>query len=202
VSRLRIAVLVALASLVAPAAQAQQASIIGVAVDDTKAVVPGVAVTATDQAAGRQIVAITNERGEYRLLNMPAGKYTIQAELSGFSTVVLRDVELLVGQNATIPLTMELAGARLTVLAVPWHGLTIAGRRTPTAGRWAAAAAGPPLMELSAGRGVTASDVSNSMAPARWTTSAAEPRRPQITQKVAAPFGCRADRESIAEFGS
>src|SRR6185436_17731908 len=109
VNRLRIAVLVALASLVGPAAYAKQASIIGVAVDDTKAVVPGVSVTATDQAAGRQIVAVTNERGEYRLLNMPAGKYTIQAELSGFSTVVLRDVELLVGQNATIPFTMKLA---------------------------------------------------------------------------------------------
>ena len=78
-SRLRTAVLVALVSLVGAVAHAQQASIVGIAVDDTKSVLPGVSVTATDQAAGRQISAVTNERGEYRLLNIPAGKYTVQA---------------------------------------------------------------------------------------------------------------------------
>src|SRR4029450_10107696 len=95
--------------LVGSVVSPQQASIVGTAVDDTKAVLPGVSVTATDQAAGRQIVAITNERGESRLLNVPPGRYTVQAELAGFSSVVLRDVELLVGQNATIAFTMKLA---------------------------------------------------------------------------------------------
>jgi hypothetical protein len=47
VSRFRIAVLVALISVVASAAQAQQASIVGSAVDDTKALLPGVSITAT-----------------------------------------------------------------------------------------------------------------------------------------------------------
>ena len=94
-----------------PVAQAQQASIIGTAVDDTKAVLPGVSVTATDQATGRQLVAVTNERGEYRLLNLPPGKYTVQAELAGSRPSSLKDVELLVGQNATIPVHDE-AGAR------------------------------------------------------------------------------------------
>ena len=54
-SRLRIVVLVALASLVGSVASAQQASIIGTAMDESKAVLPGVNVTATDQAAGRTI---------------------------------------------------------------------------------------------------------------------------------------------------
>ena len=52
-SRLRIVVLVALASLVGSIASAQQASITGTAMDESKAVLPGVNVTATDQAAGR-----------------------------------------------------------------------------------------------------------------------------------------------------
>src|SRR4029077_15131425 len=90
----------------------------GTAVDDTKAVLPGVNVTATDQAAGRQQTAVTHEKGEYRLANLPAGKYTIQAELSGFTTVVLRDVEILVGQNATIPITMKLASVTETLTVV------------------------------------------------------------------------------------
>jgi hypothetical protein len=47
VSRLRIVVLVALASLVGSVASAQQASITGVAMDESKAVLPGVNITAT-----------------------------------------------------------------------------------------------------------------------------------------------------------
>src|SRR4029077_5031389 len=108
-SRLRISVFVALVSVFGSVAYAQQGSITGTVIDDTKSVLPGVSVTATDQEAGRQLAAVTNEKGDYRLANVPAGKYTIQAELSGFTTVVLRDVEILVGQNATISITLKLA---------------------------------------------------------------------------------------------
>ena len=87
VRRLSCAFVVGIVLFMAPAAAAQQASIIGLATDDTRSVLPGVSVTATDQASGRQIAAVSNERGEYRLLNVPPGKYNIQAELSGFSTV-------------------------------------------------------------------------------------------------------------------
>jgi hypothetical protein len=55
------------------------------------------------------------------LLNLPPGMYTIQAELAGFATVVLRDVELLVGQHATIPLTMKLAQVSETLEASPYR---------------------------------------------------------------------------------
>src|SRR6188508_1134264 len=104
--------------LLASPALAQQGSIIGTAVDETKAALPGVAITATDQDTGRTMTAVTNERGEYRIVNVPPGKYTIQAELAGFTTVSLRDVELLVGQNARLPLTLRLATVNetLTVL--------------------------------------------------------------------------------------
>ena len=115
---LRISVLVALAAVFASAAYAQEGSITGVAVDDTKAVLPGVSVTATDQAAGRQTVAVTDAKGEYRLVNVLPGKYTIQAELSGFATVLLKDVEILVGQHATIVLTMKLAQVSETLTVV------------------------------------------------------------------------------------
>jgi hypothetical protein len=209
VSRLRNAVLVALVSLVSSVAQAQQASIIGTAVDDTKSVLPGVSVTATDQAAGRQATAVTNERGEYRLQNLPPGKYTVQAELSGFSTVVLRDVELLVGQNATIPLTMKLAqvSETLTVIGetplVDTASSQVAGNvdrrqmeQLPLQGRnW---------MELSKlVKGVTANDVGNSVGTGAmddmWQLNL---DGQQITQKVAGSgFGQpRFSRESIAEF--
>jgi len=209
VSRLRIVVLVALASLVGSAAYAQQASITGVAMDESKAVLPGVSVTATDQAAGRTLVAVTNEKGQYLLQNMPPGKYSLQAELSGFSSVVFKDVELLVGQNATIPFTLKLASVTETLTVIGETPLVdttssqVAGNvdrrqmeQLPLQGRnW---------MELSKlVKGVTANDVGNSIGTGAmddlWQLNL---DGQQITQKVAGSgFGQpKFSRESIAEF--
>ncbi len=208
-SRLRIVVLVALVSLVGSAAYAQQASIVGTAMDESKAVLPGVNVTATDQATGRQIVGVTNEKGEYRLQNIPPGKYAVQAELSGFATVMFKDVELLVGQNATIPFTLKLASVTETLTVIGETPLVdttssqVAGNvdrrqmeQLPLQGRnW---------MELSKlVKGVTANDVGNSIGTGAmddlWQLNL---DGQQITQKVAGSgFGQpKFSRESIAEF--
>jgi hypothetical protein len=89
-------------------------------------------------------------KGEYRLLNVPAGNYKLQAELSGFATVVLAKVELLVGQNANIPFTLKIAqvSETLTVLGesplVDTSSSQVAGNVEPAAdGR--VAAPGPQL---------------------------------------------------------
>src|SRR5882672_9333755 len=81
------------------AAYAQNATVAGSVVDQSKALLPGATVTATDVSTGRQFVALTTERGEYRLAGVMPGKYTLQAELAGFTSSVISDVELLVGQN-------------------------------------------------------------------------------------------------------
>src|SRR5690242_10724307 len=65
--------------LTAATARAQDATVVGTVTDESKAVMPGVTVTATDPASGRQITAVTNERGEYRLVGLPPSRYTIQA---------------------------------------------------------------------------------------------------------------------------
>jgi len=201
-------ILVAVLSLAASLAQAQQASIIGTTTDETKALLPGVTVTATDQATGRQNTAVTDERGEYRLLNLPPGKYTVQAELTGFQTVILRDVELLVGQNATIPIALKLAQVNETVTVVGETPLVdtassqVAGNVTrqqmedmPLMGRnW---------MELSKlVKGITANDVGNTPGVSRDDDFQLNLDGQQITQKVAGSgFGQpKFSRESIAEF--
>src|SRR5712692_5575255 len=195
-------------SVVASVASAQEASIVGVAVDDTKSVLPGVGVSAIDQATGRLMIAVTNERGEYRLLNMPPGTYTLRAELSGFSTVVLSDVELLVGQNATIPLTLRLAtvSETLTVLGesplVDTTSSQVTGNvdrrqmeELPLQGRnW---------MELSKLiKGITANDVGNTPGVSRDDDFQLNLDGQQITQKIAGSgFGQpKFSREAIAEF--
>src|SRR5262245_46818704 len=87
----------------ASAARAQQASLLGTATDESKAVLPGVSVTATNLETGASSASITNDRGEYRISNLLPGKYSVKAELTGFAAVVIEEVELLVGQNATAP---------------------------------------------------------------------------------------------------
>ena len=96
--------------VLASAARAQDAAVIvGTVADTSRAVLPGVTVTATSVDTGRQYVAVTDERGEYRLPGIAPGTYKLQAELAGFATVVLPEVELLVGQNATVPFTLQVA---------------------------------------------------------------------------------------------
>jgi hypothetical protein len=96
--------------LAAPAyAQVAAASITGQVTDSSKSVLPGVTVTATATATGRSVVSVSDARGEYRFVNIPPGTYSIVAELAGFAAAKVANVELLVGQTATIPLVMGLA---------------------------------------------------------------------------------------------
>jgi hypothetical protein len=99
----------ALVLLGSATAFAQEGSIIGTVTDETKSVLPGVTITATSLDTGRTLTAVSNERGEYQIRGVPAGRYKVQAELTGFSTVVIPTLELLVGQNRTVPFTLQVA---------------------------------------------------------------------------------------------
>ena len=90
-------------------AYAQEASIFGSITDTTSGALPGVTVTATSLETGRVFSGVSDERGEYRLRGLAPGRYKVQAELSGFATVVVPDVELLVGQNRSVPFAMQVA---------------------------------------------------------------------------------------------
>src|SRR5262249_16991239 len=177
--------------------------------DQTGAVLPGATVTATNLETGGQIVGVSDARGEYRLASVPPGKYRVQAELAGFTTVVVSSVELLVGQNATLPFSLKLAQVTETLTVTGESPLVdtassqVAGNvdrrqmeQLPLQGRnW---------MELSKlVKGVTANDVGNSVGTGAmddlWQLNL---DGQQITQKVAGSgFGQpRFSRESIAEF--
>jgi len=93
---------------------AQEAVITGTVTDSTGGVLPGVTVTALHEATGNTFVAVTDERGIYRI---PArvGGYRLTAELSGFTTVTRSGVTLLVGQTANVPLQLTVSGVAETV---------------------------------------------------------------------------------------
>jgi hypothetical protein len=147
------------------AVHAQQASIVGTVVDQSKAVIPGVTITATELGTGRQFSGVSDARGEYRLPGVDAGRYRVQAELAGFTTVVVPEVELLVGQNATVPFSLTVASLSET-LTVAGQAPLVDTRSTQIAGNVdrrqmeALPLSGRNWMELAMlVKGVTANDV-------------------------------------------
>ena len=86
-------------------AYAQDATLMGTIRDNTGGVLPGVTVTATNEAAGTTFVAVTDESGVYRI-PVRAGVYRVSAELSGFATVVRPNVEILLGRQIALNLEM------------------------------------------------------------------------------------------------
>lgn len=201
---------IVLLALTGPAiANAQQnATLSGTVVDDSRAVLPGATVTATDLGTGYVQSAVSNDRGEYRLANLPPGKYSVTAELSGFGTLKIPEIQLLVGQNATIPLQLKVAALEETVTVtsaaplVDVRSSQVAGNvdrrqmeELPLAGRnW---------MELSLQvKGITANSVDNRPGVGDDTAFQLNLDGQQITNKVASSgFGQpKFSREAIAEF--
>ena len=188
-------------------AVAQDGSFIGTVTDQSKAFLPGATVTATNVENGRQFTGTTDARGEYRLPGLSAGRYKVQAELSGFTTVVLPEVELLVGQNRTVPFVLSIAALSETVTVtgesplVDTRSSSVAGNvdrrqmeELPLQGRnW---------LELSMMvKGITANSVENQPG-VRDRQFQLNLDGQEITQQVAGSgFGQpRFSREAIAEF--
>ena len=83
--RSRSLILALFAALYLPAiavAQINTATVNGVVHDESKAVLPGATVTATDLETGRRYTAVSDERGAYQF-SFPPGLYKMQAELAG-----------------------------------------------------------------------------------------------------------------------
>ncbi|MGE0814434.1 MAG: carboxypeptidase regulatory-like domain-containing protein [Vicinamibacterales bacterium] len=198
--------MVAAITFAASLAFAQEATIIGTVTDETKGAMPGATVTATSLETGRLFTDVSDERGDYRLRGLPAGRYKVQAELSGFATVIVPEVELLVGQNRTVPFVLKVAALSetLTVTAesplVDVSSTQVAGNvdrrqmeELPLQGRnW---------MELAMQvKGITANAVDTN--PVRDRQFQLNLDGQEITQQVAGGgFGQpRFSREAIAEF--
>lgn len=88
-------------------AQNRSANVSGIVKDGTGAVLPGVTVAARAVATNQTRQTVTDERGRYALPNLDIGQTDLSAELAGFQTA-RRTVELTVGQNAQLDLTMQI----------------------------------------------------------------------------------------------
>ena len=86
--------------------QSTNATVSGTVTDSTGAVLPGLMVTATNNATGIVTTVFTNETGVYNVASLLPGVYTVKAELPGFQTQTYTNVQL--GNAAQVRLNFSL----------------------------------------------------------------------------------------------
>ena len=108
--------LVVICALSVPAAAAAQASIAGTVHDSSGAVLPGVTVEASSPALIEKTRSVvTDGTGQYRIVDLRPGTYTISFSLQGFSTVKREGIELAGSFTATVNADMKVGTVTETV---------------------------------------------------------------------------------------
>jgi hypothetical protein len=105
--------------LLAPAfafAQAGGASITGTVKDASGAVLPGVTMEVSSPALTEKTrTAVTDGSGQYRIIDLPPGTYTLSATLPGFNTVQRTGLELSGNVVITIPVELKVGALQETI---------------------------------------------------------------------------------------
>src|SRR5438093_10970631 len=107
-----------IACLLVPAyASAQAASgIAGVVKDASGAVMPGVTVEAASDALIEKVRSVvSDEAGQYKIVDLRPGVYTVTFTLSGFSTIKREGIELSAGFTAAVNADMRVGSLEETI---------------------------------------------------------------------------------------
>jgi hypothetical protein len=142
-----------------------QASITGVVKDSSGAVLPGVTVEVASPALIEKTrEAVSDGTGQYRIVDLRPGTYSVTFTLTGFSTVKREDIELSGSFVATINADMKVGAVAETITvsgATPIVDVQSVRRQTilsnetlttvPTARSWAATAVLIPGITIQAG---------------------------------------------------
>jgi hypothetical protein len=77
------------------------------AVRDANGVIPGVAVTLTNEATNISREVVTNEVGQYNFPAVPPGTYTLKSQISGYKTFESKGVTVGTQQFVTLDVTLD-----------------------------------------------------------------------------------------------
>ena len=114
--RLREGLAVLALLVLVPAAAFAQASITGTVKDASGAVLPGVTVEASSPALIEKTrSAVTDGAGQYRIVDLRAGVYSVTFTLTGFSSVKRDGVELTGSFTAAINADMKVGAIEETI---------------------------------------------------------------------------------------
>lgn len=83
------------------------ASITGRVLDSSGGAISQAAVTVQSVETGETRAVTTDDAGNYRVLQLPVGRYIVKTEKQGFKVRVQEGVNLVVGQEAVVDLTLE-----------------------------------------------------------------------------------------------
>src|SRR5258705_7300123 len=95
-------------------AQADQGRIVGTVTDATGAIVPGATVVVKNERTGEERTATTNEAGYFVVLALKPSTYSISVSAQSL-TIRASGVQLLVGQELNLPLTLQATGVEAKV---------------------------------------------------------------------------------------
>lgn len=107
--------LLMLAIATATLGQRNAASIFGSVTDPSGAAVPRVSIKATNENTGVESVATTNDVGNFTLLDLAPGPYTLSTTAQGFKQYIQKNLVLNVDQRPQINIVLELGNASESV---------------------------------------------------------------------------------------
>jgi carboxypeptidase family protein/TonB-dependent receptor-like protein len=111
-----LAAVVVLALASAPvSAQVDRGSIVGTVRDASGAVVPNATIAVTNKATNVSVTTLSNTAGEYQVLALLPGTYTVRANASGFQTEVRDDVVINVQSRPEIDFTLRVGSVQQEV---------------------------------------------------------------------------------------
>jgi hypothetical protein len=102
--------------LVWPSLAAAQASLTGTVRDTSGGVLPGVTVEASSPVLIEKVrAAVTDDTGQFRIVDLRPGTYSLTATLPGFITVRREGIALAGSQTLTFPIEMKVGGLEETI---------------------------------------------------------------------------------------
>ncbi|HKP68133.1 MAG TPA: carboxypeptidase regulatory-like domain-containing protein [Pyrinomonadaceae bacterium] len=108
-----------LVPLIDAAAQDPFGSIEGTVKDPQGAVVQGATVTVRNIATNASRTVVTNDSGQYRILQLQPGNYEVKVAATNFKQSILESIQVQVGQIAAADVSLELGGAAESVTVTP-----------------------------------------------------------------------------------
>jgi hypothetical protein len=109
--KLALAMVFALGCTAGIRAQDISASIHGTVTDESGGLVAGAKITAINSDTGFQRGTVSNAQGAYVLVELPVGRYRVEAEMQGFKKYVQEGIVLDVNQQATVAVHLAVGTA-------------------------------------------------------------------------------------------
>lgn len=111
-----LATLFLVATMTSASAQiTSEGSLRGVVRDPQGGVLPGATITATSPTVAGIRSAVSDTLGDFRLIDLPPGEYTVVAELQGFSKVSRPGIVIRAGLNVSVDFTLQVGSLSETV---------------------------------------------------------------------------------------